>query len=50
MFFLNENCRSNRALPSVELEYTSVTPEMLCNDFSNRFTISRSTVSGDAPG
>ena len=50
MFFSNEKITSKRALPSWAFEYTSVTPEILCSDFSIRLTISRSTVSGDAPG
>jgi hypothetical protein len=35
---------------SREAECSSVTPEIDCSDFSMRLTISRSTVSGEAPG
>src|SRR5450830_591176 len=38
------------AEPSEAVLLVSVTPVMLCSDFSMRLTTSRSTVSGDAPG
>ena len=49
-FVLKENFRKMLAEPSFESLLISVTPEMLCRDFSRRLTTSRSTVSGEAPG
>ena len=50
MFFSNLKISTMRAWPSDAVARTSSTPEMLCSAFSIRFTISRSTVSGEAPG
>ena len=50
MFFSNLKTSTMRALLSLAVDRTSSTPEMLCNAFSMRLTISRSTVSGEAPG
>ena len=41
---------STRALLSLAVERVWSTPEMLCKGFSMRLMISRSTVSGLAPG
>src|SRR6185369_12464719 len=50
MSFLKSNCSWICAWPSEAVERSSCTCEMLCRDFSTRLMISRSTVSGDAPG
>eukprot|EP01137_Pigoraptor_chileana_P016080 Opistho-2@5630 len=50
MFLLKLNTSTIWALPSLAVARTSLTPEMLCSDFSMRLMISRSVVSGEAPG
>src|SRR3954467_9930209 len=50
MFFLNWKMMTMRALLSEAVERVSLTCGMLWIDFSTRLMISRSTVSGDAPG
>ncbi len=52
MFLWKSNTSTNCALPSlaVDDERDWSTPSMPCSARSMRLTISRSTVSGDAPG
>ncbi len=50
MFLSNLKTITMRAWLSPAVERTSSTPEMLCSARSMRLTISRSTVSGEAPG
>src|SRR5882672_3842686 len=50
MSFLKSKMMTMRPLLSEEVERVSLTCGMLWNDFSTRLMISRSTVSGEAPG
>ncbi len=50
MFFLKLKMIRIRAVPSEAVERISYTCGMLCRAFSTRLMISRSTVSGEAPG
>jgi hypothetical protein len=50
MSFLKLKMMMICARPSEAVERSSYTCEMLCRDFSMRLMISRSTVSGEAPG
>src|SRR5471030_2148369 len=49
-FLVKANSMRMLAEPSCAVLSVSVTPVIDCNDFSSRLTISRSTVSGEAPG
>jgi hypothetical protein len=50
MFLSKLKISTISALPSLAVERSLSTPEMVCIDFSMRLINSRSTVSGDAPG
>ena len=49
-FLLKLKMITTVALLSAAVARIWYTPVMLCSDFSTRLTISRSTVSGEAPG